>query len=499
MRRGRAGVPRLMSRTHLKQLASESIVYGISGALSKFLYFFLVPVYTRIFMPEDYGVMSLVSNGMSLVAIIVTMGLDSAAARWFFDTEDTDERKKTFSSWAWCNLLLAFIFALVIGVMSEPLGSALAARGDAPLYLRLSSISLTLGVLGTVVNNWLRLQRRPWATMWFSLGTNLLTICATIVLVVVLRTGLKGVYLAQVITAAVSTLIAALLLRDWINPLRFSCARLREMAVFSVPLIPAGLSFWIVNLSGIYFIRGFASTADVGLFQVGTSFASAVALITAAFQQAWGPFALSIHRQEGAQKVYADVLIAYMLITCFACTLLSLFAPEILRLVTTKAYLGAGRVIGILSFNYLVIGLGYIAVIGATIARTSTPYGSAVVVASVITIGLNWGLVPLWGKEGAALSTLFAQSLVPLYVFYRSQKLYPIPYRFRAAGGTFVTAFAISMAGGGLLHGNIAIDILIKLLMLALFFGAVFALRMITLADIRTLLTEFGMLKRSPA
>ena len=49
-------------KNHLRQLGSESLVYGLSGVLSRFVSFFLVPIYTRIFSPEDYGVMTLVSE-----------------------------------------------------------------------------------------------------------------------------------------------------------------------------------------------------------------------------------------------------------------------------------------------------------------------------------------------------------------------------------------------------------------------------------------------------
>ena len=97
--------------------------------------------------------------------------------------------------------------------------------------------------------------------------------------------------------------------------------------------------------------------------------------------------------------------------------------------------------------------------------------------------------------ELSALSTLIAQSLVPVYIFYRSQKLYHVPYRFRAAAGTFVTAFSLSMLGGELMAENILTDIVIKLLMLAVFVGAVFAFRLITVANVAEMLKELRLMK----
>jgi O-antigen/teichoic acid export membrane protein len=476
---------------HLKQLVSESIVYGLAGVLTRFLSFLLVPVYTRIFLPDDYGVMSLVTNTIGLVAIFVVFGLDSAAARWFYDTDESEQQKRTIATWAWFQIVVSTVIGGAIVVFSDTLSVLLVAREDAAIYLRLLAFALPLGTLGTVVINWLRLQRRPWATAMFALGTNLLTIMLTLLFVVVLRLGLKGVFLSQLATALVSTLIAVLLMGAWVSPAYFDRRQLIDMLKFSFPLIPASISYWIVNLSGIYFIKGFSTTSEVGLYQVGSSFASAMAILTAAFQQALGPFSMSIHKREDAAKVYADILTAYTLTACLFSLLLSLFATEILSLVTTKTYLGASRIVGILSFNYVVTGFIYIASIGMNIAKTTRPYGVAVVTASILTVVLNAVFVPHFGKEGAALSTLIAQAFVPVFVFYAAQKLYPIPYRFAAVTATFVLAFGIALLGGPITTGSFVTDIPVKLGMLGLFVSSVFVLRITTIAKLRGMVAEF--------
>jgi len=469
----------------IKQLASESIVYGISGVLTKFLYFILLPVYTRIFQPEDFGVMSLVTNTITLVAIFVVLGLDSAAGRWFYDTEDIEIQKEIIASWAWCQLIVSGLFALILVVFADALSHTIVARGDATVYFRLAALSLPLSTLGTVVTNWLRLQRRPWATVLFSLGTSLISVILILVLTVFMKMGLRGVYVAQLIAAAISTLVAALLLQHWASPFKIKLSRLREMLKYAMPLVPAGLSFWVINLSGLYFIKGFASTADVGLYQVGISISSVVAILTAAFQQAWGPFALSIHKHDDARQVYADVLTAYMLLTCSLSLVLSLFASEILAIVTTKDYLGAKQVICLLSFNHILIGLTNIAVVGATIAKTTRPYGVAVILSSLLTIAFNFVFVPIWGKEGSALASLIAQIFVPVIVFYSSQRLYNIPYRFSAAAGIFVLSLTLSIVGSLSITNSMMTGVLLKLSIITVFIMCVFLFRIVSISNLR--------------
>src|SRR5438132_13862971 len=100
-----------MSLPHLRQLGSETIVYGLSGVISRFLTIFLVPIYTRIFTPEDYGVMSLVTTTMALLSVFVGLALDNSAHRWYWGSEDVDDRKTTMASWAWCQIAFSSIVA----------------------------------------------------------------------------------------------------------------------------------------------------------------------------------------------------------------------------------------------------------------------------------------------------------------------------------------------------------------------------------------------------
>lgn len=456
------------------------------------MYVVLVPIYTRIFSPEDYGVLSLVTNATSLVAIFVVLGLDSAVGRWYYDSDDVALRRKTIATWSTCQLAISVIAAICIIAWSPSISRLLIGREDAAVYVRISALVLPLTVFGTVLTNWLRLERKPWSMILFSLGSNGLSVLLTIYFASVLNWKLQGVYTAQLISAFCSMLVAVILLKGWINPRFFELLKLKEMLKYSLPLIPAGLSFWVVNLSGGFFIRwNYSTTAEVGLYQVGSTVASAMGLFTAAFQQAWGPFALSIHKNKGSEKVYADVLLAYLLLACFFALLLSLFAPEILYLVTTNAYYGAGRVAGLLSFNYVLIGVTYIAAIGATIARTTKPYGIAVVSASVLTIFLNFLFIPTLGKEGAALATLMPQICVPIYIFQQSQKLYPVPFRFVAAIQIFFIAFVLAFAGAFVTSGTVVVQVMLKIGISVLFWVLILLLGVINLAKINEIFIEF--------
>lgn len=461
----------------MRQLASESVIYGFAGVLNRFVSIFFVPIYTRVFNPEDYGLISLMTSGLTLASVFVVLALDNSAHRWFWDTEFEEDRKKTIASWAWCQIVVSTALAVLVVALSDWLSRMVLHRDDAGMYVRMVALTLPLGVLGVVVTNWFRMQRRPWATLVFSLGSSVFHIGTTILLVVVLGRSLAGVFEAQVATAFLSTFIAAGLLRQWIHPRKFSWRRLKSMLAFGLPFIPAAVAFWVINSSNRYFLQAYLTPADVGVFEVGALIASGIALITSSFQQAWGPFALSIHRIPDAKQVYANILLVYLWITCFVGAALAVFASEILALLTTDAYVPARSIVAPLSFSYVMIGLGYIAVIGATIAKSTGPYGIAVSIAALVAITLNVWLTPKYGKEGSAFATLIAHSIVPMYVFRASQRLYPIPYRFAPAVLLLVVTIVV-IAGGNWLetHGG-AVSIVGRVALLCAFLPLALILR----------------------
>lgn len=472
----------------LRQLASESLVYGLSGIIARFLNIFLVPIYTRVFTPEEYGVVSLVTSALVLISTFVVLALDNSAARWYWDTEDSADRKSTMASWAWCQLIVSSVVATILVAFSQRLGDTLVGRPDAGTYFAIVGLALPLSALGNVATNWLRLQRRPWATLAYALGTNLLTILLTITFVVVLGYGIAGIFLAQLLTAGVSTLAAVFLLGDWIHPRHFERSRLGEMLRYGLPLIPAAIAFWVVGFADRYFVQLYTTTSEVGLYQVGSTVAALVALATGAFQQAWGPFALSIHKRDNAKQVYASVFIAYLWLASLLSTALALFAAEVIRIFATDQYSGAATIVGLLCFSYVMIGLTYIASIGPAILKISKLIGLAIMLAAIVNIALNVILVPPMGKTGSAVATLVSQSVVPIYLFYRSQQLYPIPYRFKAGLGIIALGLTISSVGVFLDFESYWLGIVVRILLLSLFVPTLFLLRIVTPDQARHLL-----------
>ena len=146
----------------------------------------------------------------------------------------------------------------------------------------------------------------------------------------------------------------------------------------------------------------------------------------------------------------------------------------------TEQYVGASTVVGPLAFSYVMMGLVYIAAIGPGIVKTTAPIGIAVAFAAALNIALNFLLVPNYGKEGAAVATLISQSAVPIYLFYRSQQMYPIPYRFGPAVGLVVLAWILIWIGSSWQFDSLWVGVIAKLALVSLFIPALFLFKIVT-------------------
>ncbi len=420
-------------RAKFKQLGKESLIYGVSGMLQKFIAVLLVPLYWNVFAPEELGQQALVVVVITLLSAFAVLGMDNAAHTWYWHTEDDDDRRSTVATWFWCQLTASLVLGGLLALLAAPVSSLIAGDASAAPLLRLAAATLPLTVAGTVVINYFRLRRRPAATLWFTLGSSLVLVALNLHFILALHWGMPGFFLAQIAAGACSTVAGLWLLRRTIHPRRASFTRLREMMKFALPLVPAALALWVTGLSDRLFLGRFLDTAEVGLYQAAASLAMAVAMVTGAFTAAWGPFALSVQREQDAPAFYARGLLVYLALGGAMVACVALFAPEALRLLAKPAYAGAAPVVGVLSLGVLAGGLASIAGTGLSLAKKSAPLGAGFILASVVSAGLNLVLIPLMGKSGSAWASAVSWMVCAAYVFYCAQRIHPVPYDLRRA------------------------------------------------------------------
>jgi O-antigen/teichoic acid export membrane protein len=413
----------------LKQLTGETIIYGLSSVASGLISFFLIPVYTRLFSPADYGVVSLINISFVFLQTLVVFGLDNSVMFWYYHKEDEKERRKTFGSWIFFLFIVTFLTSLLIIIFSQTISGLILGDVKYSDLFIIAGSNLLFFVFQRVIVNWLRTQRKALAVVIFTLTISLINVGLTIYLVAYLKIGIRGVFISQLSSSLVGFVIMVIAMRKLISPRYFDFIRTKEMIIYSLPLVPAAILLWVLNSSGGFFIEHYSKTlSEVGIFQIGVSISAVMGLINSAFLQAWSPFAMSVSKKENAGSIYSRVFLLYLYLSTLAALTISFFSYEFLKLFAKPDYYEAASVISLFVFNSILLGAAQIVSIGSALAKDNKPFGIAVFLGAICTLILFHFLIPAFGKEGAVVACMAGNALLTFYVFYKSQKLYRIPY-----------------------------------------------------------------------
>lgn len=435
-----------------QKLFGESLVYGLSAIVSSFISIFLIPLYTKVFDPADYGVISLLLTTFAVLNILISFSLDYSVAVWYWDKAEEQQRKKTFSSWIGFLVPVGLLMCLLLSSFCKPLSYLYFGKTDHYDLFILLGINLAFSGFQKAANIWFRMLQKPFHAMFYSIFIMLITVGCNILLVLHMKVGIKGVFYSQGIGSIVGFVLLFIFLHRWISIKYFDKSRLLELLRFAAPMVPATLMFWLMNTASVFFIKYYIKdNAQIGLFQIGSNVANVLGLATWAFFQAWPAFAMSLSKQENAEKIYSIVFEVYCILGAFAAFSLFLVSEDVLRIFTNEKYLGAKVVIGILAINVILQGLPNIFAIANMVTKNNRSYAVAIAIGAVISVLGFIVFIPWLGKEGAALAMVFGNLIVPIYMSAKMQRLYHVPYNFSRTIAfviVLIVAFLIAKAIG---------------------------------------------------
>jgi|JI9StandDraft_1071089.scaffolds.fasta_scaffold05173_7 O-antigen/teichoic acid export membrane protein len=418
-------------KQHGKKILGDSFIYGLSGIITSFIGVFLIPLYTKVFSPADYGIIALLGSLQSITTIFIIFGMDNSFSVWYWDKPTDEGRSIAVSNWFFFSLSLGFLVSLLLGTGSYFIASFILGNSNLYPVVILFAINIFLASTQKLLNMWFRVRRKPLHAVGFNLLISLLTVLLNIWFVLIRKVGIPGIYYSVCITSFVALGITIIVLRKHIAFRFFNYAELRKMIKFSLPLVPTGLIFWVMGAASPYFINFLMhDKAEIGLYQIGSNAASVLGLGTFAFFQAFTSYALSISKEENAKKIYAKIFEYYVYIGMFCALLLGLLAKFILHLFTNEKYISAYVVIGILAFNVVISGAIQVVSIANLLAKDNKPIARAAAFSVMITVAGYFLLIPFLGKEGAAMAVAAGNLASTIYITARAQKLYFVPYNF---------------------------------------------------------------------
>ena len=421
----------------LRQLASHSVVYGLGGLAAKLVGIFLLPVYTHRVSRTDYGEVELVMAVIAALAIALKLGLINAMFRFSFVDRTPEAREKAMQT-SFTGVLVTSTLGLIAGlVLIDPISRVLDV--DSTLVL-IGVFGLWVTINYDLLTAIYRIEQRPTAFVVFSLTNVAITVGVSLILVLPFDLGARGIILGNFAGTYVVYVLMLYARRRTIGFKHFDRALIRRMLVYAMPLVPAGLMLWALNLADRFQIQRLDSAAALGSFSAASKIALGIMLLIGAFQTAWAPFAHSILDDEEARRTYRAAFSYWAIIMCWGLVAISALTPPYVQLAFPAQWWDAAPVVPLLIGGSILYGAYMIVRIGVNRSGRTQFTPAVAAVAMAINVGLNFVLIPAWGIVGAGVSTIVGYSVLVLLAWFNAQAGFPVSYHWNRVARTVAVA-----------------------------------------------------------
>jgi O-antigen/teichoic acid export membrane protein len=425
---GLAEVPKKQS--HFRDLVKDFVVYGFMSALSQMGGLLLLPLLTRILSMEEYGVVDIIATFVALVSVLMKLALPNGLVRYFVEYTD-QKRRAQYVSALLCVTVLSGVFLLaVISVFSTQLAKMLSGNADSAVLLLLGGgIALIMSARG-IPQTVLRMERRIVA---FNVG-NMVSVCLyvmlTILLAVVLKSGVIGVFYAQICAELIAFVLTLWLARGHLT-WHVSFTGVARTLRFSLPMLPSLLSTWINRQTDRIMLLWLVGLSGVATYAAAAKIGMVISFLLNVFWQSWQPYSMLILKNNRRDELYRRMFNYY----AGGFAVVSLFfvaaGPEMFRMLMPaeyhRGYFVLPWFIGALVLHYS----GAFTPIGMLVSEKTAMISIASWIGVLFNILLGLCLIYLCGVQGAAIGMFIAELTRTSILWWFSRKTLPIAFDMR--------------------------------------------------------------------
>ena len=402
----------------------------------------LLPFFTRVLTPEDYGVVALISLLSVAMSGLLSLGTGNSMGLLYYQEKDISKRPVII----WTNLLLMVInglFWYAIMLYFAPALSKLMFQADR--HADLIRLSLLGNVLATVTDPWLaylRMEERAKKYVMLSLISSLITILFSIYFVLLLRQGLWGMVLAGVIAQALMFLVVAFTVGRHLS-LGVDTRLFLPLVRIGFPSIFGLFAFLLIDYADRQMIQRLVSLSALGIYSVGYSFGMVIMIAVNAFATAWPPFFMSyVNKRDKARQIFATILTYYVIGFGAMSVLFFSVAEPVTFLMTAPDFHDAWSVVGLVAASYALKGCYLIILPGVYFANKLYLQSAIEWIGACTNVALSLLLIPMYGIVGAALATFSSYLSLSVLAWLVSRHYLAVDYQWSRLGRSALVVLA---------------------------------------------------------
>lgn len=426
-----------------KKLFQQTFIYGLATVLPRMMSFLLVPIHTEYLSDKSvYGEISVIFAYFVLFNVVLSYGMETAFFR-FFNKNESENQVISTSAWSLVISTLVFL-GLGIGFQNQ-----ISAFVQIPSeYINLIIWVLVLDAFVIIPFAYLRALGKPkkYAIIKIiNVFINVLLNYFFLAWLVEWQTGssffekiyirdfeINYVFIANLVASA--TTLVLLLPFYFKLKFEFNIQLWKRMMKYGIPVLIAGVAFSINEVFDRillkYLLPSDIAEAQIGIYSACYKLAVFMTLFATAFRLGIEPFFFSHATTKNPQKAYA-LITKYFVITGSLILLgvITFIEPLKLLIVRDQAYYDALDIVPIILLANLCLGIYHNLSVWYKITDR-TRFGAYIsVIGAIITLVVNFTLIPIIGYYGSAIATLLAYFTMMTLSYLYSRKYYPIPFQ----------------------------------------------------------------------
>lgn len=401
---------------------SHASIYALGNILRHITSFIMLPVYTRFLTPEDYGVLELLSMMIDFFGIIFGIRIGEAIFRYYFDQEDEQYRRRVMSTSILIGLLFSSCGVTLILLCSGFISEFLFGGPEFRTMVVLFSFTLVLDMLVTIGLTYVRAKQKPWLFIGISFTKLMLQLGFNVYFVVILGMHVEGViYSALIAGSVISIILMGYALKE--VGFAFSYPLAQKIAVFSYPIILAGIGSFYLTFGDRYFIRLFSGLHEVGLYSLGYKFGFVLVMLSwDPFNKIWDSIKYEIRSRENSTQIYQRLFIYISFVMIFVALLISLFVKELLIIMSDPVFWEAYKVVPLIMVAYLFQSWSAFCNLGILIRRNTIQITYGTMAGVVVITAAYLLLIPKFGAMGAAWATIIGFFVRFLWIYLKAKQ-----------------------------------------------------------------------------
>ncbi|MBP8994525.1 MAG: oligosaccharide flippase family protein, partial [Bacteroidales bacterium] len=357
----------------LKKLAGQTVIYGFSSVLGRLLNYLLVPLYTRLFLPEVYGIVTELYAYVTFLLILLTYGMETGLFRFGNDKQNFN---KVYSSILFSLTVTSSVFIIIVLVFLEPIASAMQ-YSEHPEYILWMALIVALDAFTSIPFARLRLENKAWKfaiikliNICTNIGFNLffLIYCpkllnsnpdSFILNIYSPNIGVGYVFISNLLANIITLII---LLPEIFNvKIKVDFKLLKTILKYSLPLLVAGFAGMINETLDRVMLKHLVPEelnpmAQLGIYGANYKLAVLMTLFIQMFRYAAEPFFFQNKNESNARQLYAKAT-KYFIIFGLMIFLGVMFYIDIIKYFISPNYHEGLKVVPLLLIANLFLGI----------------------------------------------------------------------------------------------------------------------------------------------